>query len=190
MSLEAACGGSSPHTCRWLITCRCAGRALGPLAHGPAEQAVHLPLHLWHRVLARRHRLIRKATPGVGKVISKVDSSTVTPQRRQHVACSSWGRYAGPHAAGIPFAFGEVGEWSLDKRHYMANYPPRSLEPPPECAGKAPARDPHSSPAHQCLWRPWHPPPTRCLHRRRTRSIECSTRPARASRTGQSRRLN
>ena len=30
-----------------------------------------------------------------------------------------------------------MGDWSLDKRHYMANYPPRALEPPPACAGKA-----------------------------------------------------
>jgi len=27
-----------------------------------------------------------------------------------------------------------VGEWSLDKRHYMGAYPPRPLEPPPACA--------------------------------------------------------
>lgn len=32
-----------------------------------------------------------------------------------------------------------VGDWSLDKRHYMNAYPPRQLEPPPRCAGKAAA---------------------------------------------------
>ena len=32
-----------------------------------------------------------------------------------------------------------IGDWSLDKRHYMSAYPPRQLEPPPACAGKAAA---------------------------------------------------
>ena len=30
-----------------------------------------------------------------------------------------------------------VGAWSLDKRHFMSHYPPRNLEPPPRCAGRA-----------------------------------------------------
>lgn len=30
-----------------------------------------------------------------------------------------------------------IGDWSLDKRHYMSAYPPRQLEMPPRCAGKA-----------------------------------------------------
>lgn len=42
---------------------------------------------------------------------------------------------------GIPVS--TIGEWSLDKRHYMDAYPPQQLEPPPECAGKA-ARALHS----------------------------------------------
>jgi len=37
---------------------------------------------------------------------------------------------------GIPVR-GGIGEWSLDKRHFMSHHPPRGLEPPPECAGKA-----------------------------------------------------
>ena len=32
-----------------------------------------------------------------------------------------------------------IGDWSLDKRHYMSSYPPKQLEPPPACAGKAAA---------------------------------------------------
>ena len=36
---------------------------------------------------------------------------------------------------GIPVS--TIGDWSLDKRHYMGNYPPRNLKPPPACAGKA-----------------------------------------------------
>ncbi|KAL1504143.1 hypothetical protein AB1Y20_010552 [Prymnesium parvum] len=36
---------------------------------------------------------------------------------------------------GIPVR--SVGDWSLDKRHYMSEYPPRALQPPPKCAGKA-----------------------------------------------------
>ena len=28
----------------------------------------------------------------------------------------------------------QVGEWSLDKRHYMGGPPPRALAPPPKCA--------------------------------------------------------
>jgi hypothetical protein len=38
---------------------------------------------------------------------------------------------------GIPVT--TIGDWSLDKRHYMGAYPPRQLEPPPRCAGKAAA---------------------------------------------------
>jgi hypothetical protein len=38
---------------------------------------------------------------------------------------------------GLPVS--TIGEWSLDKRHYMNAYPPRQLEPPPRCAGKAAA---------------------------------------------------
>jgi len=30
-----------------------------------------------------------------------------------------------------------VGEWSLDKRHFMGYYPPRNLDPPSGCAGAA-----------------------------------------------------
>lgn len=36
-------------------------------------------------------------------------------------------------ADGVPVV-GAVGEWSLDKRHYFGGYPPKALEPPPECA--------------------------------------------------------
>jgi len=36
---------------------------------------------------------------------------------------------------GLPVA--TVGDWSMDKRHYMNAYPPRQLEPPPACAGNA-----------------------------------------------------
>lgn len=38
---------------------------------------------------------------------------------------------------GLPVT--SVGEWSLDKRHFMADYPPRQLAAPPMCAGKAAA---------------------------------------------------
>ena len=34
----------------------------------------------------------------------------------------------------IPFVVLQVGEWSLDKRHYMGGPPPRALAPPPACA--------------------------------------------------------
>ena len=30
-----------------------------------------------------------------------------------------------------------IGDWSLDKRHYMSTYPPRQLEMPDKCAGQA-----------------------------------------------------
>eukprot|EP00962_Isochrysis_galbana_P031447 scaffold10249_cov72-Isochrysis_galbana.AAC.1 len=33
-----------------------------------------------------------------------------------------------------PWYPGQVGEWSLDKRHYMGHYPPTALLPPPACA--------------------------------------------------------
>ena len=36
-------------------------------------------------------------------------------------------------AEGLPMEL-QVGEWSLDKRHYMGTAPPRMLEPPPACA--------------------------------------------------------
>ena len=42
-----------------------------------------------------------------------------------------------PAADGLPVT--TIGDWSLDKRHYMGSYPPRALEPPPKCAGKAAA---------------------------------------------------
>ena len=42
---------------------------------------------------------------------------------------------------GLPVS--TIGDWSLDKRHYMGNYPPKQLEPPPLCAGLA-ARTLHS----------------------------------------------
>ena len=32
-----------------------------------------------------------------------------------------------------------VGDWSLDKRHFMGQYPPRHLDAPPKCAGRAAA---------------------------------------------------
>ena len=35
---------------------------------------------------------------------------------------------------GLPVT--SIGEWSLDKRHFMSSYPPR-LQEPPACAGKA-----------------------------------------------------
>ena len=34
---------------------------------------------------------------------------------------------------GLPMEL-QVGEWSLDKRHYMGGPPPRALAPPPKCA--------------------------------------------------------
>ena len=36
-------------------------------------------------------------------------------------------------AEGVPMEL-QVGEWSLDKRHYMASHPPRRLSAPPTCA--------------------------------------------------------
>ena len=39
-------------------------------------------------------------------------------------------------ADGMPVT-GGVGDWSLDKRHFMSQYPPPNLDPPPKCAGKA-----------------------------------------------------
>lgn len=36
--------------------------------------------------------------------------------------------------AGRPQGFNQIGEWSLDKRHYGASYPPRHLKPPPATA--------------------------------------------------------
>ena len=38
-----------------------------------------------------------------------------------------------PHAL-LAQGFNQIGEWSLDKRHYGAAYPPRELQPPPEAA--------------------------------------------------------
>ncbi len=38
---------------------------------------------------------------------------------------------------GLPVT--SIGDWSLDKRHYMASFPPKRLNPPPRCAGKAAA---------------------------------------------------
>ena len=36
---------------------------------------------------------------------------------------------------GIPVK--KIGDWSLDKRHFMNSYPSADLAPPPKCAGKA-----------------------------------------------------
>ena len=38
-------------------------------------------------------------------------------------------------ADGLPVT--GVGDWSLDKRHFMGSFPPKQLAPPPGCAGKA-----------------------------------------------------
>ena len=35
---------------------------------------------------------------------------------------------------GKPQGVNQIGEWSLDKRHYGSDYPPKNLEPPPEGA--------------------------------------------------------
>ena len=32
---------------------------------------------------------------------------------------------------------GGVGDWSLDKRHFMAEFPPKNIALPPKCAGLA-----------------------------------------------------
>ena len=39
--------------------------------------------------------------------------------------------------AGRPQGINQIGEWSLDKRHYGADHPPRSLQPPPDGANAA-----------------------------------------------------
>jgi len=40
-------------------------------------------------------------------------------------------------AAGRPQGVNQIGEWSLDKRHYGGDHPPRHLEPPPAGANAA-----------------------------------------------------
>ena len=39
--------------------------------------------------------------------------------------------------AGRPQGVNQIGEWSLDKRHYGGDYPPRQLQPPPRGANAA-----------------------------------------------------
>jgi len=39
--------------------------------------------------------------------------------------------------AGRPQGVNQIGEWSLDKRHYGGDYPPRNLQPPPTGANAA-----------------------------------------------------
>ena len=39
--------------------------------------------------------------------------------------------------AGRPQGVNQIGEWSLDKRHYGGDYPPRNLQPPPSGANAA-----------------------------------------------------
>jgi len=39
--------------------------------------------------------------------------------------------------SGDPQGVNQIGEWSLDKRHYGGAYPPRSLQPPPETGHSA-----------------------------------------------------
>ena len=39
--------------------------------------------------------------------------------------------------SGRPQGINQIGEWSLDKRHYGGDYPPRQLQPPPEGANAA-----------------------------------------------------
>ena len=38
---------------------------------------------------------------------------------------------------GRPQGINQIGEWSLDKRHYGGDYPPRALQPPPDGANPA-----------------------------------------------------
>ncbi|KAL1519432.1 hypothetical protein AB1Y20_022955 [Prymnesium parvum] len=40
-------------------------------------------------------------------------------------------------ADGKPQGINQIGEWSLDKRHYGGDHPPRNLEPPPDGANAA-----------------------------------------------------
>jgi len=39
--------------------------------------------------------------------------------------------------SGQPQGVNQIGEWSLDKRHYGGDYPPRNLQPPPDGANAA-----------------------------------------------------
>jgi len=49
-------------------------------------------------------------------------------------------RYIFHYTYGIEYSLsgksqtGQIGEWSLDKRHYGTSYPPRNLQPPPDAA--------------------------------------------------------
>lgn len=51
-------------------------------------------------------------------------------------------RYIFHYTYGLEYALngrpqtGQIGEWSLDKRHYGTSYPPRNLQPPPEAASE------------------------------------------------------